>query len=93
MNDGREVVRRLFLAKVSDARLEIFLASFGDFLSGARLLGFEILDARVAVTAFHGCDMKFDVVGGPLRQHAQQIASELLASRATEPVTPPDFAQ
>ena len=65
----------------------------GDFRFGRRLLRLQIADAGRAVAALDRFEVKLHVVGRVARQHAQQVAAQLFARRAAQPMPPPDFAE
>src|SRR5687768_16453314 len=84
----------LFFAKVSGAGLEVFLpAAFRNLGVRCRLLRFQIGEAGPAIAAADSFQLKLRVVGHIARQHSEQVAAELLARRAAQPMSPPDFAK
>ena len=57
------------------------------------MLLFQIVEIGLAIAATDRVDVKHDVVGLVVVQHTQQVAAQLFARGATQPVATPDFAQ
>src|SRR5262249_27665286 len=60
---------------------------------GGRLLQFEIGDARFAVAALHLFHVELDVGVRVAWQNAEEVAAELFARGAAQPMAPPDIAE
>ena len=84
----------LLAGEVACARLEVSRTAFDDhFLFGRRVLIAEILQARLAVTAFDDIQMEAEVVFLPGVEDAEEMAAELFARRAAETMAAPDGAE
>ena len=59
---------------------------------GLALLAAEVFQVGLAVAAADDVQVEVDIGRVPFVQGAEQVAAELLAGRATEPLTPPDIA-
>src|SRR5262249_46270054 len=65
-------------------------AEHADRLHSPALELFQVVEVGLAVRAADGFEVEFDVVFEPGVDRAEQVAAELLARRATDPVPTPD---
>src|SRR5262245_239230 len=72
-------------------RLKVLRPPRFDGLGRLLLLSAEVLEVGLAVAAANFLQVKADVFRLGMIHSAQEIAAKLLARRAREPMTPPDF--
>src|SRR4029079_6067814 len=84
--------RLLLLPQMSRRRLKILRAAGLHRLGRFLLLSSQILDIRLAQPAANRLDMKLNVIGLLRAQRAEQMTAELIASRARQPLPPPNLA-